>query len=82
MVRGRSDRQMRVGDKAHLENSGCLPTTTHGREGEPTGKVVVDTLLVKETCTVVDVLWQNGTHETLRSTELVPYLNPDESDCW
>lgn len=28
------------------------------------------------------VLWQDGSRETLSSTELIPYLNVDEHDCW
>lgn len=73
---------MRVGDKVLLKDTTGLPRTTHGQEGDPAGVVVVQTFIVKETCTTVTVLWQDGTEEVLRSTELIPYLNPDEYDCW
>src|SRR5262245_40670403 len=73
LVRSRSDQQLRVGDKVHLKSAPNIPTTSHGGDGEPTGRIIVDTLLVKETCTIVGVLWQDGTRETVKSTELVPY---------
>jgi ubiquitin-conjugating enzyme E2 O len=56
--------------------------TIHGHEGEPAGAVAVSALTVQETRTTVDVLWQDGTQAALRSTELIPYMNPDEYDCW
>jgi ubiquitin-conjugating enzyme E2 O len=37
---------------------------------------------VKETMTRVTVLWQDGASEVLDTKELIPYLNPDEYDCW
>jgi ubiquitin-conjugating enzyme E2 O len=73
---------MRVGDKVHLKDCVDLPITTHGQEGDPAGVIAVQTFVVKETKTTVNVLWQDGTQETLPSTELIPYLNPDEYDCW
>ena len=35
-----------------------------------------------QTKTTVDVLWQDGTRETIDVKQTVPYLNPDEYDCW
>jgi ubiquitin-conjugating enzyme E2 O len=81
LVTSRID-QLRVGEKVVLKNKEGAPTTTHGREGDPAGFIVVDTMAVKETCTTVDILWQDGVREKVRSTELIPYLNLDESDCW
>jgi ubiquitin-conjugating enzyme E2 O len=44
--------------------------------------MTIKTLCVRETKTIVNVLWQDGSQESLPSTELIPYLNPDEYDCW
>lgn len=73
---------MRVGDRVSLKDKAELPTTTHGVEGEGAGVVTVDTFAVTETETTLDVLWQDGVRERIRSTEVKPYLNPDEYDCW
>ena len=73
---------MRVGFKVYLKDDAGVPVTRHGQDGEPAGSVEVNALMVKETRTTVNVLWQDGTQETLPSTELIPYLNPDEYDCW
>ena len=42
----------------------------------------MDTYVVQETKSSVEVLWQDGTRETLDACNTVPYLNPDEYDCW
>ena len=65
-----------------LKDGTNVPTTIHGQEGELAGTIVVSALTVQETRSTVNVLWQDGTQETLRSTELIPYMNPDEYDCW
>ena len=72
---------MRVGDRVVLKN-GEGPISTHGREGEGPGILTVNTLVVRETRTIVNVLWQDGTRETVDAKETIPYLNPDEYDCW
>jgi ubiquitin-conjugating enzyme E2 O len=36
----------------------------------------------QETITTVKVLWQDGTTEQLKATELMPYLTVDEYDVW
>lgn len=54
----------------------------HGKEEDPAGVVHVQTFAVAETETMVDVLWQDGVRDTIKSTDLIPYLNPDEYDCW
>jgi ubiquitin-conjugating enzyme E2 O len=81
MVRCKSEQDMRVGDKVLLKHSASLPSTTHGQEGDP-GVVVVHTLVVTQTRTNVTVLWQDGAREIVGATDLIPYLNPDDSDCW
>jgi ubiquitin-conjugating enzyme E2 O len=71
-----------VGDKVFLKDATDAPVTTHGQEGDPAGTVTVKAFAVQETRTTVNVLWQDGTQETLRATALIPYMNPDEYDCW
>ncbi|KAJ7099617.1 hypothetical protein C8R43DRAFT_1048569 [Mycena crocata] len=80
LIRGLSDLEMRVGDRVTFKDEFKIPSTTHGLENGT--KVDVKTFSVTESQTFVDVLWQDGTNETIRSTELIPYLNPDEYDCW
>ncbi|KAG5647587.1 hypothetical protein DXG03_008940 [Asterophora parasitica] len=79
VIRGRSDLEMRMGDRVRLKNSTGAPSTTHGQEGGET--VQVQVFVVAETQTTLDILWQDGTQETIKSTEVIPYLNPDEYDC-
>ncbi|KAG1758981.1 hypothetical protein EDD22DRAFT_806982 [Suillus occidentalis] len=81
VIRMRLD-DVRVGDKVLLENDVGVPVTRYGVESEPNGAMTIKTLCVRETKTVVNVLWQDGSQESLPSTELIPYLNPDEYDCW
>lgn len=71
-----------MGDRVHVKNHVGLPFTEHGIEGDLTGRVRVQTFLVTETVTDLEVLWQDGTRESLKATEVIPYLNPDEYDCW
>ncbi|KAJ7706339.1 hypothetical protein B0H17DRAFT_1036793 [Mycena rosella] len=80
LIRSLSDLEMRVGDRVTFKDESTVPGTTHGLDSK--SKVVVKTFTVTETQTFVDVLWQDGTKETVRSTDLIPYLNPDEYDCW
>lgn len=81
VIRMRLD-DVRVGDKVLLENDVGVPVTRYGVESEPNGAMTIKTLCVRETKTIVNVLWQDGSQESLPSTELIPYLNPDEYDCW
>ena len=39
-------------------------------------------MLVKETRTEVDVMWQDGSVKTERTCDLIPHINIDEYDCW
>ena len=73
---------MRVGDRVRLKDATGLPSTRHGQEGDSSDVITVQTFMVTETETTLDILWQDGVQETLRSTEVIPYLNPDEYDCW
>jgi ubiquitin-conjugating enzyme E2 O len=82
LVRSRAEWMMRVGDKVILKDAASLPSTRHGKEGEPYGIIEVRVYVVRETRTTVDVLWQDGSTETMLTTKLIPYLNPDEYDCW
>jgi len=77
-----SDLEVRLGDRVRLKEPPAIKPTQHGRSGESQGLINVDTFLVVETETNVGVLWQDGTTEVLKANELVPYLNPDEHDCW
>ncbi|KAJ7169729.1 hypothetical protein C8R46DRAFT_208451 [Mycena filopes] len=80
LIRSLSDLEMRVGDRVTFKDEDKVPGTTHGLPGGL--QVVVKVYTVTETQTFCDVLWQDGTKETVRSTDLIPYLNPDEYDCW
>ncbi|KAF8222140.1 hypothetical protein L208DRAFT_1426440 [Tricholoma matsutake] len=82
LIRGRSELQMRVGDRIRPKDTTELPSTRHSQLGDNADVITVQTFIVTETETTLDVLWQDGVHETLASTEVIPYLNPDEYDCW
>lgn len=44
--------------------------------------IPVDALTVTATRSRVEILWQDNTRQWLLSTEIVPYVNTDEYDCW
>lgn len=73
---------MRVGDKVLLKNWVNEPITRHGKPSDPGGDIEVRAYVAKETRTRVTVLWQDGSSELLDAKDLIPYLNPDEYDCW
>ncbi|KAF9029232.1 hypothetical protein BDZ89DRAFT_1065565 [Hymenopellis radicata] len=76
LLKGRTEFQMRIGDRVRiLDGSVEVPYSMHDN-------LPVVILAVKETETTVDVLWQDGTMETCRTVDLIPYLNTDEYDCW
>lgn len=56
--------------------------TRHGRFEKSEETITVETFTVEETQTSVEILWQDGSRETSPSVLLIPYLNPDEYDCW
>ncbi len=82
LIRGCADLEMHVGDRVHLKDDRDLPVTRHGEEGVGQGVLTVDTYQVSQTETTVSVLWQDGTKETVLARDVIPYLNPDEYDCW
>ncbi|OCH96053.1 hypothetical protein OBBRIDRAFT_766074 [Obba rivulosa] len=83
LVRRRAEQALRVGDRVLLKDRASpVPVTRHGRDEVENSAIEVRTFIVRETSTTVDVLWQDGTKETLDSKETIPYLNPDEYDCW
>ncbi|ESK98044.1 isocitrate lyase [Moniliophthora roreri MCA 2997] len=82
LVRSHSDSQLRLSDRINLKDTTGLPYTTHGREGEACGVVTVQSYLMSSTETTIDVLWQDGVEETVKSIDVIPYLNPDEYDTW
>ncbi|OJA16202.1 hypothetical protein AZE42_00061 [Rhizopogon vesiculosus] len=71
---------IRVGDKVLLDKDVGIPITIWDVESEPNS--AIKTMCVKETKTLVNVLWQDGSRQSIPSSELIPYLNPDEYDCW
>ncbi|KAG6821345.1 hypothetical protein H0H93_014142, partial [Arthromyces matolae] len=81
LIRGRSDLEMRVGDRVRLKDLTGIPFTRH-RSDDTNGSLEVRLFIVTETETTLDILWQDGTKESVRSTEVIPYLNPDEYDSW
>ncbi|KAG6896411.1 hypothetical protein C0992_008413 [Termitomyces sp. T32_za158] len=81
LIRGRSDLEMRVGDRVRLKDNTAAPFTRHRRD-DTDAPFELRLFIVTETETNLDVLWQDGTKESVRSTEVIPYLNPDEYDCW
>lgn len=82
VVSRRAEEAMRVGDRVRLKNRGAVPVTKHGGSSGSQGVIEVETLIVQETRTTVEVLWQDGARGSLDARETVPYLNPDEYDCW
>ncbi|KAI0832769.1 hypothetical protein BC628DRAFT_1415018 [Trametes gibbosa] len=81
VVTRRAEEAMQVGDRVRLKAPGG-PVSKHGKSTEAREQIIVDTLIVQETRTTVDILWQNGTRETIEAKNTVPYLNPDEYDSW
>jgi ubiquitin-conjugating enzyme E2 O len=67
---------MRLKDK-----TGAL-VTQHGVEGGECGVFTVNMYQVIETETELDILWQDGSTETIMARDVVPQLNPDEYECW
>ncbi|KAL5534072.1 hypothetical protein ACEPAG_533 [Sanghuangporus baumii] len=82
LLRGMNDQLPRVGDRLILKSVPEHVLTVHGQEDQKAGIIRVETFVICETETTVDLLWQDGSTERTRSTELIPYLNPDEYDCW
>ena len=80
LVHENSGQIHRVGDRVTLKNTPNEFVTTHN---DGNGRVInVDKLIILETKTVVEIQWQDGSKEVVTATNLIPYLNPDEYDCW
>lgn len=58
--------------------------TRHGRVDVSGSELIEsDVLVVRETQTKIRILWQDGSiSDDVTSTEVIPYANPDEYDCW
>ncbi|KAG7099028.1 hypothetical protein E1B28_000908 [Marasmius oreades] len=82
LVRCHADAQLKISDRIKLKDTTGLPYTKHGREGEACGVITVHGFTMALTETTLDVLWQDGAEESVLATDVVPYLNPDEYDCW
>ena len=83
LLRGLNEcHNIQIGDKLTLRDPPEEYLTRHGKPNEGGVQITVETFTVYETDTLVDILWQNGLRETVSSVALVPYLNPDEYDCW
>ncbi|KZT30709.1 hypothetical protein NEOLEDRAFT_1174097 [Neolentinus lepideus HHB14362 ss-1] len=82
LIRSHIDQMVRIGDRLNLKPSDDLPVTTHGGDGTNYPLIEVRTFVVSDTDTTVTVLWQDGEVEKFKATELIPYLNADEYDCW
>ncbi len=78
----RAEQALRVGDRVRLKDNTFVRATQHGKSSEAHGVISVDAYIVQETKSTVEVLWQDGTREVLETRDTVPYLNPDEYDCW
>jgi len=55
---------------------------SHHEDPETHFSIDVDTLTVVATRSRVEILWQDGTREWVPSIDVIPYINPDEFDCW
>ncbi|KAG8921952.1 hypothetical protein FRC02_012255 [Tulasnella sp. 418] len=84
---------MRVGDRVVFKNASVaamhgVKPTRHRKSKSPTSGsgsdiIEVDTMVIRETRTTVRIMWQDGTiTEDVRATDVVPYANVDEYDCW
>ena len=82
LVRRRAEQSLRVGDRVLLKDPSSVPVTRHGKEEGSQRLLEVRTCVVRETRTQIQVLWQDGTQEPLDAIDTIPYLNPDEYDCW
>lgn len=82
LLHGLVDREIRFGDRVTLKNAPKELFTRHGLDNDSSGVIEVSLFTVRRTETTVNVLWQDGVEEIIKSTELIPYLNVDEHDCW
>lgn len=82
LLSGFNDHNVRIGDKLLLKSPPGEYATRHGKSEKSEDTITVETFTVEETQTSIEILWQDGSRETSPSVLLIPYLNPDEYDCW
>ncbi|KAG9042571.1 hypothetical protein FS837_010684 [Tulasnella sp. UAMH 9824] len=80
---------LRVSDRVRFKDASLaemhgVRNTRHGKVDMPGSELIEsDILVVRETRTIVRILWQNGViTNDIPSTAVIPYANPDEYDCW
>ncbi|KAG9039021.1 hypothetical protein FS842_003185, partial [Serendipita sp. 407] len=67
-------------DPAKAFNLGILPVIYS--ESDSKNQITVDALMITNTRTRVEVLWQDGSREWIPATDLVPNLSADDYECW
>ncbi|TRM60186.1 hypothetical protein BD626DRAFT_505743 [Schizophyllum amplum] len=83
VIRGVAERQLHVGERVFFRKfDSTRPNTRHGREQDPGGVFVCSAFKIIESETMVSLLWQDGTRDVRRAVDVIPYLNPDDLDCW
>ena len=85
------DRSHALGECYHIYWSiSHSPSTTqelgvlasHYEDPDTPLSIDVEALTVVATRSRVEILWQDGTRGWVPSIEVIPYINPDEFDCW
>ncbi|KAL1748439.1 hypothetical protein HDZ31DRAFT_79580 [Schizophyllum fasciatum] len=83
VVRGVAERQLHVGERVFFRKfDSARPHTRHGRDQDPGGIFICSAFKIIESETMVSLLWQDGTRDVRRAVDVIPYLNPDDLDCW
>ena len=83
VIRGVAERQLHVGERVFFRKfDSARPHTRHGRDQDPGGIFVCSAFKIIESETIIDLLWQDGTRDQRKATDVIPYLNPDDLDCW
>ncbi len=82
LVKAFSERNHEIGDRVRfktqeLKDKHGAKITYHGRQRHP-----VDVMLIVETKTELDVLWQDGTRTKEWACDMVPHVNLDEHEAW
>ncbi|KAH9486595.1 putative ubiquitin-conjugating enzyme E2 23 [Psilocybe cubensis] len=77
LIRGRSDLEMRVGDRVQPKDLTDIPVSEHGPAPKVGQGRLVTTCVVTETLTEVTVLWQNGITEVVKPGDYVLWKNEE-----
>lgn len=82
LVKAFSQRNHEIGDRVvfrnqQLKDQHGAKYTHHGRE-----RLAIDAMLVMETCTELEVMWQDGSRTKEKAVDMVPHLNLDEHESW